>query len=476
MDTPNKYLMVEYHLRQAIDGGLYRAEDKLPSIRQLSQTLNVGKNTVIRAYQELEAAGVVYAVEKSGYRVKSTPSPQIPQQPPRRVDLLSLSKEILTYREEKERLPLGSAHPNIDAPAIKSLYATIGRHSRLQSQMPSHYQLPPGHNLLLRQLVRISRDLGVPATLDDIAVTNGAQQAISLALRALTKPGDIVAVESPCYFGNLLLMESLGLQVVEIPGCVRTGMDPTALAKALKRWDIRAILVTPNFANPTGARMPLEKRLALLDASSGIPIIEDDVFGALAFDEGIAPLAALASDERVIYVNSLSKTLDSRLRLGWLIAGCYQPEIEKLLICENMGSQNLIQSAAAEFLTTGKYRQHINKMRRTYQHNQRRLHQQLSDALNRYSNLHKRFYLTQPDGGYLSWLLIDGEFDSEALYRACHEHKISLLPGTVFATSDGFRNALRLSCAHYRDERHWQQGIDKLARLISEYCGTKHTG
>ncbi|MCG6480784.1 aminotransferase class I/II-fold pyridoxal phosphate-dependent enzyme, partial [Vibrio parahaemolyticus] len=148
--------------------------------------------------------------------------------------------------------------------AIRSLYAEIGRHSRLQTHMPCHYQLPPGHDQLVRQLHKITRDLGIDAQRSDIAITHGGQQAISLALRALTQPGDIVAVESPCYFGTLLLLESLGLRVIEIACHPATGIDIDALQDAVIRWPIKALLVTPNFNNPTGAQMPLSHRQALL--------------------------------------------------------------------------------------------------------------------------------------------------------------------------------------------------------------------
>lgn len=387
----NKYLVVEKHLKQAINGGVYQADERLPSIRSLSQELNVSKNTVIRAYQELEAQNLVYSVPKSGYRVKIAlpTSRSIPD--PTRVDLLSICKEILTYPEYQERLPAGSAHPNIDSPAIKSLYAEIGRHSRQQTHVPSHYQLPPGDHLLIKQLAKITQDLGTPAKLDEIMVTHGAQQAISLALRATTQKGDIVAVESPCYFGNLLMLESLGLKVVEIPSCPRDGMCPEALAKAMATWDIKAIIVTPNFTNPTGAMMPLEKRQQLLLASDNIPIIEDDVFGGLSYDKPLPSLSLLDDKQRVIYVNSLSKTLDSRLRIGWMLAGRYRDQIEQYLLCENMGSLNLMQSAVATFLTSGKYRTHTARMGRVYQNNMRRFIQMLHQYLDEYESLKNRY-------------------------------------------------------------------------------------
>ncbi|MDN3612480.1 PLP-dependent aminotransferase family protein [Vibrio ostreicida] len=464
----NKFAQVEQYIVEAISQGVFQSDDKLPSIRQLGRDLNVSKNTVIRAYQELEAADIIYAVPKSGYRV-------LPPQPlsnehhsPHSVDLLSLSKQILSYPQSKERLPTGSAHPNIDAPAIKSLYAEIGRQSRAQSHMPSHYQLPPGNALLIKQLAKMSRELGVKTHSQAIAVTQGAQQAISLALRALTRPGDIVAVESPCYFGNLLLMESLGLKVVEVASCVRRGMDPQALKHAIEEWPIRVILITPNFANPTGARIPLERRIELLSVSRDIPIIEDDVFGALAFDDGLLPLKTLDNQDRVIYVNSLSKMLDSRLRIGWLLSGKYHSVIEKYLLCENMGSSNLIQSAVSEFLATGKYRQHISKMKRMYQHNIRRFCLLLTQALDQYAELRCQHHLSQPQGSFLVWLTLPQHLDSFALYQACRRRRISIFPGTVFSTSGQFRQCIRLSCAHFEETTEWHTGIELLAELIHQ--------
>ena len=220
----SKYQSVIDYLRNAIESGVFQSGDKLPSIRQLSERLSVSKNTVIRAYQELEAIGVIEAVSKSGYRVLATIEEKIETVAPSEVDLLGVCKEILSYPDYRELLPTGSAHPCIDAPAIRSLYAEIGRQSRQQANIVSHYQLPPGEPLLVKQLAKLTQELGTPAPISELLVTHGAQQAISLALRATTQPGDIIAVESPCYFGTLLLLESLSLQAVEIPSCPRDGI------------------------------------------------------------------------------------------------------------------------------------------------------------------------------------------------------------------------------------------------------------
>lgn len=464
-----KYLRVEQHLRHGMDNGVYLPEDKLPSIRQLGLDLNVSKNTVIRAYQELEALGLIYAVAKSGYRVKKAPyqNQYRSVQEPKDIDLLTLSRTLLTYPDYKEILPTGSAHPNTDFPAIRSLYAEIARQSRMQSNISSHYQLPPGDGRLIRQLLKISLDLSIPAKSENILVTHGAQQAISLALRALTKPGDIVAVESPCYFGNLLLMEALGLKVLEIPSCVRSGIEPAALEEALRLWDIKALLITPNFTNPTGARLPLDKRKMLLQTSGDLPIIEDDVFGGLCVDETIPSLYSLDDQDRVIYVNSLSKTLDSRLRVGWLISGRYHTQIDKYQLCENMGGSNLMQSAVADFLTTGKYKTHLSRVRRVYQQNQRRFNLMLSCALNQHENLIGRYHLTQPEGSFLMWLTLPEGFNSHEACRLCKEKGISILPGSMFGSQNQFDHCIRFSTANFTDQGDWSKGLNGLAVIIS---------
>ncbi|NVJ58667.1 MAG: PLP-dependent aminotransferase family protein [Vibrionaceae bacterium] len=464
----SKYLQVERILRSAIDNGVYQHNDKLPSIRQLVNELGFGKNTIIRAFQELEAQGLIYSVPKSGYRVNSIKSVQASHVKPTRVDLLSVCKEVLTYPNYKELLPTGSAHPNTDTPAIKSLYAEIGRHSRRQTHTASHYQLPPGDTLLIKQLAKITQDLGTPANVDEILVTHGAQQAISLALRAITLPGDIVAVESPCYFGNLLLLESLGLEVLEIPSCDYQGMDPLALESALAKWDVKVILITPNFTNPSSAVMPLERRKQLLSVSGTIPIIEDDVFGALSFSSPIPSLRALDDKQRVIYVNSLSKTLDSRLRIGWMLAGRYREQVEKYLLCENMGSLNLMQSAVGEFLTSGKYRNHISKMRRCYQNNAKRYIQLFRNAMDAHPELINQYHISGVQGSFLLWIRLPKSIDSYQLYQNCNQHKISILPGFMFGTHDQFKHCIRVSVANFDSDKNWRSGMELFVKLIAE--------
>ncbi|MEI8595336.1 aminotransferase-like domain-containing protein [Photobacterium sp. Hal280] len=465
-----KYRQVIRELTLRIDRGVYQAGDKLPSIRQLSEQLTVSKNTVIRAYQELEADQTIEAHPRSGYRVTMATQPApLTMQAPAFVDLLTLSRTILQQSPSSSLLPTGSAHPNTQFPAITSLYAEIGRHSRYQTHQPSHYLLPPGDEQLRKQLVTVNQWLGISTSPDEILITHGAQQGISMALQVLAKPGDTVIVDSPCYFGNLLLLESLGLKVVEIPSHPQTGMDLTHLSQALAQWPVAAILINPSFNNPTGAVMPRRERERFLSITAGIPVIEDDVFGDLGYSKRPPAIYSLDSDNRVIYCNSLSKTLDSRLRIGWMLAGQYQPLIEKRLLADNMGSLNLMQSAVAEFLKTGKYRTHLSKVRRYYQRNQRAFSQRFCAALDNYPWMAGRYHLYQPDGSFLCWLTLPEQADSYQLYQQALTAGISLLPGNMFCTQDQYRHCLRLSYAVFEENAHWHSGITKLAQLIAAH-------
>ncbi|MUI54655.1 PLP-dependent aminotransferase family protein [Aliivibrio fischeri] len=466
-----KYQLVEEYILQAIERGLYFAGDKLPSIRELSLRLSVGKNTVVRAYEELEASQIIIAHQRSGYRVANKNSMLVKPEAikPCDIDLLSLSKEVLQQPNQQQLLPMGSAHPNIDFPAIRTLYAEIGRHSRQQSNIPSSYLLPPGDGSLIKYIANITQDFGIPISADEILITNGAQQAISLSLQALTKPGDIVLVDSPCYFGTLLLLESLDLKVIEI-SCSHNGMDIRAVEQAVKKWNIKAILVNPTHNNPTGYTQPELARKALLKATSGIPFIEDDVFGGLTYGAIQKSFKELDTENRVIYCSSLSKTLDSRLRIGWLLAGKYQEQIEKRLLSENMGSVNFIQSAVSDFLKKGQYKQHIRKAQRNYKANQNYIYFQLTKALERYEHLIGQYHLSKPHGGFLCWLTLPIGTNGTDIYKEALQKKISILPGEIFCTSNQYKHCVRLSFASYKNNEHWNKNIQVLARIIAKHC------
>ncbi|MFC6671204.1 PLP-dependent aminotransferase family protein [Marinobacterium aestuariivivens] len=333
-------------LREQILSQQLRPGDPLPSIRELSARLKIGRNSVIHAYMLLEDEELIEPRPRSGYFVRprpaSLPDDRTPQ--PRKVELGAMALDIIGAAENARLVPLGSADPDARCAARQYFYRRLSLHARQAAsldQSNSHYIAPPGHRELRRQLARRHQPFQPGLGADDIVITNGAQEAVTLALLTLARPGDIVAVESPCFYGTLQCIEALGLQALEIPGHPQHGLDLGALHQALERWPVKALLTNPSFNNPTGACMPdaAKPELLKLAAQYDLPIIEDDVFGELSH-QGSRPLPVKAFDRdgRVLLCSSLSKTLDSDIRIGWMLPGRYFEQVNYLKYVTTLAS------------------------------------------------------------------------------------------------------------------------------------------
>ena len=470
-----KYREVIHHILEQRNQGLLAAGDRLPSLRAMASRMGLGLNTVIRAYQELEADGAIQAVNRSGYILQKDTGND-PNPPgatgPEYVDLLTLARDVMAQAGDPGLLPLGSAHPSVDFPAIRRLYGEIARAAREQPQQPNGYQLPPGNKELRKHLGRISLQDEAYLPPDDILVTQGAQQAISISLQAVTTPGDIVLVNAPCYFGTLLSLEALQLRVIEIPTDPVRGMDINALKQALNQWPVRALLLNPTVNNPAGYSLDEDNRRAIMAATGDLPIIEDDCFsllhgGQVGGREGARMPPALKSlDEagRVIYCSSLSKCLDSRIRLGWVAAGRYQDEVAKRLMLTGLGGVNLIQLGLARFLGSGQFRRHLDKVRRAYQQRALAVRRHLVTSPGWQGRI------SHHEGGFLLWITLPPGTDGDLIYRQALAEKISITPGSIFSTTGRSGHFIRLNIAHYEENRSWKAGLDCLARIINANC------
>ncbi len=196
--------------------------------------------------------------------------------------------------------------------------------ARRYSQRIANYEFPPGAPELRRQIARRMSEQGCPVDPNDILITNGCQEAISLALRAVSKPGDIVAVESPTFYGLLQIIESLSLRAMEIPTHPRDGIALEALQLACEQWPIKACIAVPNYSNPLGYCMSDTRKRALVELinRNRIMLIEDDIYGDLGFAPQRPSLAkSWDSEGRVLYCSSFSKSLCPGLLVGWLGGG-----------------------------------------------------------------------------------------------------------------------------------------------------------
>lgn len=292
-DTKFLYQAVENFVEKAIATRNLKPGQKILSIRKMAEMHKVSTITVMQAYYNLEKRGLLEAKPNEGFFVKKPflSLPMIPgsiTQPKysARVESGSLISNILMASRDKFVVPLAVACPDPNLFQNNSLNKIVRSILREDPFHSSSYEFPPGLDELREEIAKRSVLSHDYVTADQVIVTSGAMEAISLALRVLTVPGDVIAIESPTYFGIIQILESLKLSAIEIPHCPEGEMDVEAFKKAASKRKISACIVIPNFSNPTGAIMSdaSKKQLVKVAESLKIPLIENDVFGDLAFD------------------------------------------------------------------------------------------------------------------------------------------------------------------------------------------------
>jgi DNA-binding transcriptional MocR family regulator len=287
--------------------------------------------------------------------------------------------------------------------------------------------------------------LGCALEPDDFVITSGCAEAIHLALQAVCRPGDLVAVESPTYFGILQALEAQGLRALEIPTHSRDGISLDALSFALENHPVRAVVVISNFSNPLGCCMPEENKRALVEllARYQVPLIEDDIYGELAF-HAQRPGVAKVFDRQglVLLCSSFSKDISPSYRVGWIAPGRFRKRVEQLKMATNIATAVLPQLAIARFLESGGYDRHLRSIRRAYAQKVA----QMTQAVLAYFPEGTR--VSSPAGGFVLWVQLPGEVDSLALYQRALAAGITLAPGHIFSATAKYRSFIRLNAAY----------------------------
>ncbi|HEY6167933.1 MAG TPA: PLP-dependent aminotransferase family protein, partial [Verrucomicrobiae bacterium] len=368
------YRQVALRLAELIEHGTLRAGERVPSMRRLSTQEKISIATVTQAYRLLESQGWLEARPQSGYYVRprpfvAPPEPELTRPAARatRVSVGELVMQIVQAMGNTELVRLGAACPDpslMPSRELSRIMAAIGRRS---PDLGNSYDVPPGVLALRKQIARRTLEAGCTLAPDDIVTTCGAMEALNLCLRAVAQPGDTIAIESPAYFGFLQIIESLGMKACEVPTFPREGVCLVDLEKRLDCCDITACMFSTNFSNPLGSLMPDEKKKALVEllAARDIPLIEDDLYGDLAFAPQ-RPKAAKAFDKKglVLLCSSFSKTIAPGYRVGWAAPGRYQAKVEHLKFVNTNSNAMLPQLAVAEFLALGGYDRHLRRVRK----------------------------------------------------------------------------------------------------------------
>lgn len=463
------YQKVARQLDEQIQRGLYAIGDRLPSIRQLCSQERISVSSAMQALSMLETRGLVEAKPKSGYYVRrrrldesALPQPSICKLKPRAVSVSDIVASVYRQVGDDRRVPLGAGVPSASMLPLDRLSRYMAHAVRDEPGLLARYGSAGGHPDFLRQLtLRFSR-IGCRIPEDEMTITCGAMESLNLAIRAVTKAGDTVVVESPCYFGVLEILESLGLKALPIPSTCEEGLDLELLAEAIEKHPVKAVALVPTFSNPNGSCMSEENRekLMRLLEDYDLPLIEDDLYGDMHFHgERIRPVKSYDRDGRVLYCSSFSKSLSPGLRIGWVAAGRYAEQVRRLKQISSITSPLINQLCIARFLASGAMDRHLRGFRQS-------LHTQVTQVAECVLEAFPSgTAISRPRGGYFLWVQIPDGVDSLDLFHQAHDAGIHIAPGQIFCPYTDIRNRIRLNCAYPCDDRI-RQGIQKLGSII----------
>lgn len=461
------YERLAEELRDQIAQGSLGAGERLPSIRQLAQGHGVSVATAVQACLQLEREGLAVARPRSGYFVRAAlPQPPVARPARRRVPGTVNNpalQDVLDMLARSDVLALHSATPAPSLLPQTALSASLARCLRHGQAASLDYAPPQGHLALRRQIAQRYAQVGAAVAPDELVITAGAMEAINLALRVVTKPGDVVLVETPTYHGILQAVAALQLKVLEVPNLPGQGIDVMRLEQLLQQNTVRAAVLVPNFNNPLGTLTSDADKQALLKscARHGTVIIEDDIYGELAWSgQRPSPLRRWDKHGIVISCGSFSKTLAPGLRVGWLAGGPWIDALVRAKYFSTVGCASLPQLAIADYLRRHDLERHLRRLRRTLADNGQRLH----EAIVRHWPAGTR--ACEPQGGLALWLQLPPGGDGRALFDAALVKGIGTAPGVLFSSRGDYSDCLRLSCGLPWDDR-LDQAMRQLGKLAA---------
>lgn len=471
VETQPLYRQLAAHWIAVIGQGVLQAGDRLPSVRQLCLQHGVSLTTAVAVYRWLEEQGWVEARPKSGYfvarRHQRLPEPQA-QAPLHAPQLVGINEDVMSFLDasrEPGMLSLGAACPGPELFPVGTLQRLMNQIARTHPLTLSRYSMNArGDRGLCAQIARRATSYGLQLNPDEIIVTFGCTEALNLALRVTTRPGDTVAIESPTYYGVLQIIQALGLRALEIPTHPRDGISLDALELATRTpGAVNACLFVTNFNNPLGCVMPDEtkKRLVQLLNQRQIPLIEDDIYGDLHL-EGNRPSVAKAWDKEgnVLLCGSFTKSLAPGLRIGWIAPGRYRRAVEMLKFQNTVATTELPQLVIARYMENGAYERHLRRLREQFRLQMARV----STSVTRY--FPEGTGLSRPRGGFVLWVELPRPLNGRALFRLGQQNGLVIAPGNLFSTQGLYDHCIRINCGLPWTEPI-ERGLKRLGELAS---------
>ncbi|MDH6599884.1 DNA-binding transcriptional MocR family regulator [Myroides gitamensis] len=440
-----KYEIFTTKIERAIQQGHLRAGDALPSVRETKATYQLSTSSVQSGYDYLVFKGLVTSIPRSGYvvaaHIQTTAAtkldlPTIPK------DAVFTTKKTLTSQRltHTERPSFHIAAPASTFIPQQLILKTMQTVIREKGVSLLQYYPNTGSEELQALLIKRAALHGASLQKEELIVTDGALQALYIALASTTVPHDIVAVESPCVFSVLEVLSSLRLRALEIPVRPVHGFDLAYLRKMCQQHAVKAVVLTPNFHNPTGILMRDEQKEELysLGVQHQIPIIENDIYGDLHF-QGERPINIKNFDKKglVLTFSSYSKTIAPGLRLGWLAAGQYAAQAERLKFSLGRSVSPINQEVIIQLLQMPSYDKHLRIFRQ-------QLERQAMQFLRTFNAYFPSDFTQQaPQGGYSIWGQLPNDVDAKSFYETCQTMGIGFTPGETFSFTDVYKRHFR---------------------------------
>ncbi len=388
----------------------------------------------------------------------------------------SAIRELLKYTEKPDIISFAGGLPAADVFPVEEFAAACERVLREQGAIALQYSTTEGYLPLREMIVRHSANYGIKITPENVLITSGSQQALDILGKIFIDPGDRILVESPTYLAAIQAWKTYGAEFITVP-MDNDGMNTDYLEEALRAGP-KFIYVLPNFQNPTGVTLSLERRHRLIELADqyGVPIVEDDPYGQLRFEgEHLPSIVVLDSQFRgnttpcyrgnVIYLSTFSKTLAPGIRLGWVIA---PPEVIRKLVEAKQGSDlhtaTFNQMVAYEVSRGGFLDRHIHLIRKVY--GERR--DLMLAAMDRF--FPPEVDWTHPQGGLFLWGTMPTYIDASDLLKTCLERKVAFVPGEPFHPAGGGKNTMRINFSNATHDEI-QEGISRLGIAIGEKVG-----
>src|SRR2546425_6154042 len=471
------YRQICQQLREAILSGELAEGIRLPTERSLASELGVNRTTVMNAYNELASEGLIEGHVGRGTLVRrnhfgyndehfDTMASWLLGLPAGERELLGpdarLLSELASMSERKEIISLAAASPARDLLPAEMLSIIFADGLLNARQSALGYCPVEGLNSLRRGIAARMRQRGVAIDAQHILILSGSTQGIGLTGRLLLNPGDEVVVEVPTYLGAIQAFRALGIRVIGVP-TDSDGMRIDLLESILVRHRPRLIYTMPTFQNPAGVVMSPERRrrLLLLAKRYQTPILEDDPYGEIYFeDKQPSPLKALDSSEQVLYLSTYSKILAPGLRVAWLAAP--EPMIERLSLHKQVFDLNttaLGQWAVSEILRRNLLDNHLKMLRQTYQYKRDLTLQAIA------TYWPEEVRVNRPSGGFHLWCRLPGDMRSRILLREAANEQVAFVIGEPFHVDGGGQQHFRLSFA-YPETDHLEEGVRRIGNAI----------